>query len=248
MIVLSIVSISKNNIKGIKSTIASLEKISGSKSVEHVIVDASEHDISRDLREYSRKASNTKYQKQNSIGISNAFNEGVKFSHGEWVWFLNGGDTMSSDIQSEFLLNYLRTAKADVVVFDYYHGKKIIHKPAFYLLWPSFYNWIPHPATIVRRSILERYGQFDPGYKIAMDGDLWMRIFSNPKINIDLVSIALSHFDSKGISSTNSQRKHREVLSINLKYLPVLTRRTLNKMFLFFRSVLESIRRSVFTT
>lgn len=37
-------------------------------------------------------------------------------------------------------------------------------------------NFIPHPATFVRRDLMQRAGGFDTNLKYAMDYDLWLRI------------------------------------------------------------------------
>ena len=39
-------------------------------------------------------------------------------------------------------------------------------------------NFIPHPATFIRRSLFERAGNFDESIKYAMDYDLWLRLGS----------------------------------------------------------------------
>lgn len=37
-------------------------------------------------------------------------------------------------------------------------------------------NFIPHPATFIRRSLFARVGDFDESIKYAMDYDLWLRL------------------------------------------------------------------------
>ena len=38
------------------------------------------------------------------------------------------------------------------------------------------YNFIPHQATFVKRSLFERAGLFNEDYRYAMDYDLWLRL------------------------------------------------------------------------
>jgi hypothetical protein len=39
-------------------------------------------------------------------------------------------------------------------------------------------NFVPHPATFVRKRIFDRLGMYDTGYRYSMDYDMWLRIGS----------------------------------------------------------------------
>jgi glycosyltransferase involved in cell wall biosynthesis len=65
-------------------------------------------------------------------------------------------------------------------------------------------NFIPHPATFVRRELMQRCGGFNPKFKYAMDYDLWLRLsqLSDP-IQLD---IALAAFREHAGSLSTSNR------------------------------------------
>lgn len=245
MKLLSIVTITKNDVEGLKTTLLSLRAFKIEKWIENIVVDGSDHHNSLETKEALKKEKQTIYQSQKTDGISSGFNEGIVHSKGKWIWFLNGGDTILPEVSTSFLNQYLSQATSDVIVFDYIHGVKIIHKPPFYSLWPLYYNWVPHPSTIIRRDIFEKYGGFESKYKVAMDGELWMRLFSEPNITVDLVSLPLAKFDEGGISSTNLRLRSFESITILVSYLPAIIRRGANKLYLFFKSLVENISRIV---
>lgn len=235
---LCIVTITKNDSDGLKQTISSVDKLINNNSVNHIIVDASKQSVYHSNKRISGHSS--KICSQLGTGISNAFNQGIKLSKGEWIWFLNSGDTMLPTISPDFLLAYLRQSVADVIIFDYQHGSKRIFKPPLYALWPPVFNWIPHPSTIIRSTIFAQYGLFNESYKVAMDGELWFRILSQPQIKVDLVSLPLTQFDTKGISST-SRLRSSESLRIIWQYKQTILRRWFNSAYLILRAITEYI-------
>jgi len=82
--------------------------------------------------------------------------------------------------------------------------QRVAHPP----LWrqgPPLY-WIPHPETIMKRDLFERFGQFDERYRIAMDGELWVRVFSKQVI-VDMLSIPVVLFDQNGLSTRTDKRE-----------------------------------------
>lgn len=245
MKLLSIVTITKNDLEGLKTTLFSLRELKLEKWIENIVIDGGDHRNSLETKETCKNEKQTIYQSQKTGGISNGFNEGIIHSKGKWLWFLNGGDTILPEVSTSFLSQYLSQASSDIIVFDYIHGDKIIHKPPFYSLWPLYYNWIPHPSTIIRRDIFEKYEGFQSNYKVAMDGELWMRLFSLPDVTVDLVSLPIAKFDEGGISSTNLRLRSIESITILISYLPAIIRRSANKLFLFFKSLVENIYRVV---
>jgi len=240
-IILSIVTITKDDQPGLIKTILSVKKLLQCEVIDHIIINGGISPITTKFKGY-KHMTQIEYRQIGS-GISNAFNQGISLAKGEWSWFLNGGDTRLESMKPEFLISYLKKSNADILIFDYIHGTNRIVKPPIYALWPPVYNWIPHPSTIIRTSVLKKYGGFNEGYKVAMDGELWVRLLARPDIRLDLISIPLTHFDTTGISSSSPLRA-KESLRILWQYKATIFRRWLNSAYLTIRASIDYYKQS----
>ena len=83
--------------------------------------------------------------------------------------------------------------------------------------------------------VYERYGEFDKKYKIAMDGDVWFRFFSND-VNVDVISIPLTLYDEEGISSIQSKDSAKEVYKILRKNIFKMIKLWLNEALLIIKA------------
>jgi len=199
--ILSIVTITKNDPAGLAQTLASTAAWLMDPTVEQIVIDASappavvNNPAVRVIR-------------QRSHGIATAFNEGLQAAKGEWVWFLNGGDRVDVRLTPEFLLALLRSSKADVIIGGMRYEEEAEPKPHLSpnMQWPPFKAWIPHPSTVVRRRLFERFGMFDATYSIVMDYEWWLRALS-ADVPVDVLSVPFAVFARGGISQQIEFRK-----------------------------------------
>jgi glycosyltransferase involved in cell wall biosynthesis len=79
-------------------------------------------------------------------------------------------------------------------------------------------NFIPHPATFVRRRLFERVGDFDPSIKYAMDYDLWLRIgkIAEPVQLDEHLAVFRRHPGS--LSTSNPLATLQEDLSVRMRH------------------------------
>jgi glycosyltransferase involved in cell wall biosynthesis len=196
--ILSIVTITKDDPRGLKRTLGSLKSWLSDDRIEHVLVTA-ENSAACEVSPSSRVVV------QRSSGISGAFNEGLQAAKGEWVWFLNGGDAVHEALARDWLLSLLATTRADIVTGALHFDGESAPRPMPHLSyqWPLIACWLAHPATLVRRKTLLSVGGFDQRWRIAMDYDLWFRLLCRDAI-VDVVSVPFARFDVKGVS------EHRE--------------------------------------
>lgn len=194
---LSIVTITRDDLSGVLATVESTRELRQSGWVEQIIIDSSSPPMKADELP-SCKGLRIVYQPPR--GVSAAFNEGLNQSQGDWIWFLNGEDTFHEGAKASFLLNYLKSTLADATVFEMESSLGVSQRPAFFSLWPPVFNWIPHPATLMRRELLVQLGGFREDFKAAMDVELWLRLLSSDA-RLDLMSIPLARFAPAGLSS-----------------------------------------------
>ena len=154
-------------------------------------------------------------------GIYDAMNKGLSYAKGEYVLFLNAGDTLynSKTLSSiNFFIN------SDLIVGDLYfcqkkeNNKSPIKLPQNYLL----NKMLPHQATFFRRDIFDKYGYFDTSYRIAGDYEMFSRLIQKYKVSYAHVPDIIANFDETGISSNDKFRnlRKKENHRIRWKYFP----------------------------
>lgn len=239
--ILTIVSITKDDFKGILRTIKSTRSLRENFGVKQVIVDGSSLKTSKKLQLLARKEKNVLYFWKKPQGIANAFNFGINKAPVSWIWFLNGGDKVSSRLDSNFFFSALNNVSSKVIIFSASRGEKTFLFPPLYAIWPPiFLNWIPHAGVIVQRDLLIKIGAFDETYSIATDGELWVRLLSK-NVPISLISYVIASYDSPGLSS-NLKKRSKEVFRIALKYKFVILKRFLNLIYINIKMILKSLK------
>jgi glycosyltransferase involved in cell wall biosynthesis len=215
MSLLNIISVTKDDLKGVQRTVESTKALRRNPFVRQLIIDGSSEDIRTSVKDLAYSGENLDYFWQEPSGISAAFNKGLSFVESEWVWFLNGGDEVHSHFKPNNLLYLLNESNADAIIFQNEWkgtGKRIKHPP-LWAMWPPLFSWIPHPSTLTRRTIYNQYGNFDERFEIAMDYEFWIRCFSK-NVVVDTLSIPLTKYDPCGISSTQPKKVSREAVRI----------------------------------
>lgn len=217
---LSIVTITKNDMMGLRRTIESADAFRSDR-VEQIIVSGDRFDP--EIKLGFEKITNLRCFEREALGISDAFNRGLEVASGEWVWFVNGGDAVHESVDSEWLLRLLSSTRADAVFgavhFDGEASPR--HQPTLRYQWPLVVCWPMHPAAIVRRRVLVESGAFATRWRVAMDYDLWFRLLRRD-VSTDIVSICFARFDTKGISERADTRRlaTREAAAVLLKHSP----------------------------
>lgn len=240
--ILTLITVTKDDLEGFSSTISSTRRLREDHNVRQVVVDSSGEQTRRRVEEVLSREHNIDYVWQPPSGIAAAFNKGLSISKADWIWFLNGKDEVLPDLDPEWFLKLIRQCSADAIVFDLVEdGKKWKHPP-LWEVWPPVVTWIPHPATLTRRSLYQKHGNFDESLKIAMDYEFWLRCFSKD-VTVDMVSIPVVKFDGGGISCVQTADTSGESLLVMKKHLWTLVKKWLNHGSLLPRAWLHFVKR-----
>lgn len=244
---LDIVTITKDDLEGIAATIQSTRKIRGSAGVKQIIIDGSGEQVQEEVQGLLIDEENIEYYWQEPNGIAHALNHGISRSNSEWIWFLNGRDEVYPDLDTDLLLRLLGASKSDVIIceLESMQSGLLQRHPPLWALWPPLY-WVPHPSTLIRRDLFCKYGSFNQEYKIAMDGELWVRFFAKD-IQIDMLSIPISLFDQNGVSSTDSKNVIREGDKIVINNFGLLFKLWFTRGFYFFTSLRRYLLSQLFS-
>lgn len=235
---LNIITVTKDDLEGVEATIASTRKLRACSGVRQIIVDGSVEPLQRKVQELLVGEENVDYLWQKPNGIAHAFNQGISGSDAGWVWFLNGRDEAHPDLDAGLLLQILNASNSEIIIceLDYMQSGLRHRHPPLWDLWPPLY-WVPHPATIIKRRLFDQYGFFSQEFKIAMDGELWMRFFSKD-ISINMISIPIALYDQYGVSS-DSQNVEREVDKIIVRYFGFLAKLWLKRGFRLIKGLMR---------
>lgn len=222
---LSIVTISLNDIDGLKLTLNNTLKILAQfEMVEQIVIDGGSADGTPDfLEEISGGYANLLFCSECDCGIYDAMNKGAALASGRYILFLNSGDELIlQDITK--LLDVLETRKyknADVIGFSYelYDPKKYIRK----VIQPrtSFVENFPrmptsHQAILFRKSLFKKY-TYDITYRISGDFEYVCRVLFSNKIYV-ASDLLLSRFNLGGISSVKKSELFIESCKTLIRY------------------------------
>jgi glycosyltransferase involved in cell wall biosynthesis len=187
---ISIITVTLNNISVINRCLASVisQKYD---DIEHIIIDGASTDGTLSLLESKREQFKFLISEPDK-GIYDAMNKGINVATGDIIGFLNSDDFYASNnvlsrVASIFKDNsYLDSCYADLAYVDPLDISKNIRywRSSKFVSGLFSKGWCPpHPTFFVRRSVYQRFGNFNLHYRIASDVELMMRFLEVQKIN-----------------------------------------------------------------
>lgn len=213
-LLLSIITINLNNLEGLKKTMQSVFKQTW-QEFEYIVIDGGSTDGSKAYIESNANQINYWISEKDS-GIYNAMNKGIRAAKGEYLLFLNSGDFFISEevlLQSLNILNSYELIYFNINVVD---GTKTFSKSYPKELYFSYFvhESLPHPATFIKSTLLEKIGFYDESLKIVADWKFF--ILSVCKFNASYLQVneTLTSFSLDGISS---HLQSREIISYEKK-------------------------------
>jgi len=171
---LTIVTVTYNDLEGLKLTRESVARAEGA-DWEHLIVDGGSTDGTPAYLEELPKA--VRWVSEKDRGPYDAMNKGAALARGEWVMFLNSGDTLAEPIVLGRLLAAADGSDAGLAYGDHFYKGRLrsartLESLHHSLLAGDVKAWLRghpcHQAVIARRRLLVEM-PFDPGFRIAAD-------------------------------------------------------------------------------
>jgi len=235
---LTIITVTKDDLDGIISTVQSTRQLRLDNNIRQIIVDSSNEETREKIREVLSREKNIDYIWQKPSGIAAAFNAGLQRSNADWVWFLNSRDEVHSSVEPEKLFYLLAESRADAIIFEIelIQSQKRYSHPPLWNLWPPINSWIPHPATLLRQRLFDQFGLFDETFRISMDFELWFRFFSK-NIVVDMISMPLTLYDEAGLSSMSMEIVGRESMAVVKRNLWLMIKKWIGTGVVVYRAV-----------
>ena len=180
---ISIITASFQSESTIKDTLKSVN-IQSYPYIDHIIIDGASTDNTLEMvQAYGKRVVHVTSEKDS--GIFDAYNKGIKLSKGEIIGILNSDDFYATPDVIECVMHVFTDSSVDAVYADLvYVDKKNTDKVI--RVWKSnhyskndFVHGFspPHPTLFLRKSVYERFGNFDPNFRLAGDYEYMLRVF-----------------------------------------------------------------------
>lgn len=205
---LSVITINYNNVDGLSRTFNSVFSQTNS-MFEFIVIDGGSNDGSKELIEEFSERINY-WVSESDRGIYHAMNKGIAKANGEYILFLNGGDSFHNELTVENCLPELK--EEDIIGGNQnmivQHGESFLGKNpdeiSFYTLF-RYTLW--HQSTFIRRECFAELGGYDENVRITADWKwsiLAICLFKKTYKKIDLI---VADFYMDGISSDPNNSK-----------------------------------------
>jgi len=158
-------------------------------------------------------------------GIYDAMNKGIKAAKGDWIYFLNAGDSFYNNsviekIFSHYNTNYCWFIYGKVKTINEPTGINYITGEAIKL--KDFYSRYPicHQATFTRKKAFELIGLFNHQYKLAADTEWFARLFKANPEKAFFANEIIAYYDIQGATYVKRMAGYREYLKFGLVIFP----------------------------
>lgn len=225
---LSIITINYNNVEGLKTTLDSVA-IQSCREFEHIIIDGGSIDGSVSvIKAYEERFLSARINGQTTYprilwisehdnGIYDAMNKGIAKASGDYLYFLNGGDTLASPTILHEMISLLDGTDFIIGrVNKSYKGHVVGQTPLLGENDMSLYNMylrgINHQSALIKRDLLLKT-PYDTSVKMGADWKFFVQTIVLGNASTLFVNVIFANFDLSGLSSDiDAIRREREAI------------------------------------
>ena len=192
--IVTIITVCRNHAKELERTIRSVEcQIWQEK--EYLVIDGASTDDTQNVIK-AHEASITRWVSEPDQGIYDAMNKGVKMAQGEWVIFMNAGDTFAGDDTLQRVFG--SPQDADVIYGDVIKGEVVKKAEAPRNAHRMFYC---HQSAFVKTNCLREF-PFDIKHRMSADFKQVKQLYLSGK-RFRQLDFPVANFDTQGVSNRN---------------------------------------------
>ena len=192
--IVTIITVCRNHAQELERTIRSVESQTWQEK-EYLVIDGASTDDTLDVIK-AHEASITRWVSEPDQGIYDAMNKGVRMAQGEWVIFMNAGDTFASDDTLQRVFG--SPQNADVIYGDVIKGELVKKAEAPRNAHRMFYC---HQSAFVRTRCLREF-PFDIRHRMSADFKQVKQLYLSGKTFRQL-DFPVANFDTQGVSNRN---------------------------------------------
>jgi glycosyltransferase involved in cell wall biosynthesis len=192
--IVTIITVCRNHAQELERTIRSVESQTWQER-EYLVIDGASTDDTLDVIK-AHETSITRWISEPDQGIYDAMNKGVRMAQGEWVIFMNAGDTFASDDTLQRVFG--SPQNADVIYGDVIKGELVKKAEAPRNAHRMFYC---HQSAFVRTRCLREF-PFDIRHRMSADFKQVKQLYLSGKTFLQL-DFPVANFDTQGVSNKN---------------------------------------------
>jgi glycosyltransferase involved in cell wall biosynthesis len=229
MVYLSIITVSHNNLDGLVRTKNSILPLP--LNCEWIIIDAASTDNTKEFLENLPKQKNIKWFSEPDKGIYDGMNKGIDISNGEYLIFMNSGDSF---IRESFeKISKKEPRYADFIMYDCVTLDKNYNRGyarGFPRSIDEIRNWacVQHQSTLINKRVFSILGKYSLDYRILSDYEHSVRAYLKKNITFYLDDkIKLTYFLQDGASTNikTASLVSKEYMLIQKKYFGSFSKR-----------------------
>lgn len=190
----TIITVCRNHAKELEKTIQSVENQTWQKK-EYIVIDGASTDETLEVIQLHGD-SITQWISEPDQGIYDAMNKGARLAQGQWVIFMNAGDTFASTDTLQRV--FQESQEADVIYGDVIKGGHVKKAEAPHNAHRMFFC---HQSAFVKTSCLRTF-PFDTSHRMSADFKQIKQLYLSGKTFRQL-DFPVAVFDTQGVSNTS---------------------------------------------
>lgn len=198
----SIITVCKNEVKGIRRT---LESVSSQifRDFELIVIDGGSTDGTQDvINEY--KGEITYFVSESDAGIFAGQNKGIKVAKGDYLLFINGGDAVhdNSVLEEIFLTEPTDDILYGNLLIEEQDGSETLGlSPPEITLDFLLRGTLWHPVSFIKRQLFEKFGSFNENLKIVADYEFFVKVILIEEVSTRHFPRTISRFNTNGVGT-----------------------------------------------
>lgn len=202
----SIITVNFNHLEGLKRTYESIVSQTFT-DYEWIVIDGGSTDGSREfIEQHQDRFAYWCSEKDN--GIYHAMNKGIRQAKGEYLNFMNSGDTFacsktlagvfSEQRTADILYGYMMCGHINGSYYHYYLMESSLH-------WSIlFSNTLPHQASFIKRSLFDVVGMYDESLRVASDAKWFKKAILHYRASCECIPKKIAIFEGEGLSAKDN--------------------------------------------
>lgn len=231
---LSIITINRNNAKGLRRTMESV-LTQTYRDMEYIVVDGASTDHSVNvIKECVNQLKNEDrrlkidWMSEPDHGVFEAMNKGIKKAKGEYLLFLNSGDFLIAPDVIDRVMAQCTGADILCARCNVSDGGKVVwtSNPPEKVTFGTLYTvGLAHQSTFIKRTLFGTCGLYREDFKYNSDIAFWYKAIVDNKATTQRIDVITTDYNLDGISSKENKdpkflAEHAEILAPYAMFVP----------------------------